>query len=107
MRSSGRRYLAVRSQLGDDATNFAWQERFLDHATAALGNELAQCGGQSIPGHEDDAPGPPRPAPFDLLVEGTPIKIGHADIREDYVVVFPCHPLQRFASGTDGYHPMP
>src|SRR5437762_2634448 len=101
------RRLAVRGQLGDDAAHFAWQERLLDDRTAALEDKLAQCRGQSVSGHEDDAPGLGRPAPHDLPIEGAPIKIGHADIREDRIVVLRSHPLQRFASGTGGYHPMP
>jgi len=55
--SIGGRYFAVRSQLGDDATNLAWQEWLLNYGTAARGHKVAKCRGQSIPGHEDDAPG--------------------------------------------------
>src|ERR1043166_3318369 len=83
MRSIGRRDLAVRDQLGDDATDLAWQEWFLDHGTAALGDELAQRRGQRIPGHEDDARALSGPALFDLVVEGAPVEVGHTDIRED------------------------
>src|SRR5947208_6892059 len=39
IRSIGRRYLTVHHQLGDDATNFAWQEWFFNHGTAALGDK--------------------------------------------------------------------
>src|SRR6266550_1407114 len=107
MHSTGWRYLAIHSHLGDDATNFAWQERFLNYGTAALGDKFAQCRGQRVAGHKDDAPGLPRPASFDLLVEGAPVQIGHADIGKDHIVVFRRHPLQRFAPGTRGYHSMP
>ena len=71
---------------------------------AALGNELAQSGSERITRHEDDSHTASRPAPLDLLVERSAVEIRHADIRQDHIVVFDGHVLERFATGSDGHH---
>ena len=69
--------------------------------------QFTRCRGQGVAGYEDDAPAKTGPSLFDFPVQGAAVEIGHADIRQDHIVVLCRQSLQRFAAGTGGHYTVP